>query len=43
MTPVLLVPRRGAAILCVTRPDTINRSAWRGDDEKRSIPKRAMS
>ena len=25
------------------RPETISRSAWRGDEEKRSIPKRAMS
>ncbi len=27
----------------VTRPETMRRSACRGEDEKRSIPKRAMS
>ena len=28
---------------CPPRPDTISRSAWRGDERKASIPKRAMS
>ena len=35
--------RSGAAILCATRPDTISRSAWRGEELNFSIPKRAMS
>src|SRR3954454_16207598 len=35
--------RSGGAILCDTRPDTIIRSAWRGDERNTSDPKRAMS
>ncbi len=35
--------RSGAAILCATRPETISRSAWRGDERNASMPKRAMS
>jgi hypothetical protein len=29
--------------LCATRPETISRSAWRGDERKTSAPKRALS
>ena len=29
--------------MCATRPDTISRSAWRGEARNASIPKRAMS
>jgi hypothetical protein len=35
--------RSGAAILCETRPETIIRSAWRGEERKTSAPKRATS
>src|SRR3954451_17796682 len=35
--------RSGAAILFETRPDTISRSAWRGEERNASMPKRAMS
>jgi hypothetical protein len=35
--------RSGADILCETRPDTIIRSAWRGDERNTSAPNRAMS
>ena len=35
--------RSGADILCDTRPDTIRRSAWRGELRNTSAPKRAMS
>ena len=31
------------AIFCATRPETIIRSAWRGDARNTSEPKRAMS
>src|SRR4026208_2088446 len=34
--------RSGAAILCDTRPDTIIRSAWRGELRNAPAPKRAM-
>ena len=29
--------------MCETRPETISRSAWRGEARNASIPKRAMS
>src|SRR6476619_5110176 len=35
--------RSAGAILCDTRPDTIIRSAWRGEERNTSDPKRAMS
>src|SRR5512135_333292 len=35
--------RRTGAILLVTVPATMNRSAWRGEARKSSMPKRAMS
>ena len=35
--------RSAGAILCDTRPDTIIRSAWRGEERNTSEPKRAMS
>src|SRR5919197_4969784 len=35
--------RSGSANLWTTRPETIRRSAWRGEERNASIPKRAMS
>ena len=35
--------RTTGAILWLTRPETIMRSAWRGEARKTSIPKRAAS